>query len=69
MRQLRIRISLVARFGTMVETTVASPYVSALLRFAPHLVGNGFIRSACTDFAGTETNVVGAIIDRPILIM
>ena len=33
------------------------------------LVGNGFIRSACTDFAGTETNVVGAIIDRPILIM
>ena len=45
MTQLRIRISLVARFGTMVETTVASPYVSALLRFAPHLVGNGFIRS------------------------
>ena len=34
MTQLRIRISLVARFGTMVETMVASPYVSALLRFA-----------------------------------
>ena len=54
---------------TAEETVRASPYVSALLSFAPHLVGNGFIRSACTDFAGTETNVVGAIIDRPILIM
>jgi len=29
-------------------------------------VGNGFIRSAYTDFAGTETNVVGASIARPI---
>ena len=48
---------------------VAAPHGSAMLCFAPHLVGNGFIRSACTDFAGTETNVVGAIIDRPILIM
>ena len=71
MRQLRIRISLVARFGTMVETTVASPYVSALLRFAPHLVGNGFIRSACYGFVGTfrsgnRKNRIGISADAPL---
>ena len=34
--QLRIHISLVARFGTMVETVVAAPYVGAMLSFAAH---------------------------------
>ena len=34
MPHLRIRLSLVARFGTAVETVVATPYISAVLCFA-----------------------------------
>ena len=33
---LPIHLSLVARFGTMVETVVAAPYVGAMLSFAAH---------------------------------
>ena len=43
----------VARFGIMVKTVAATQPGSALLCFAPHLVGNGFIRSACYGFVGT----------------
>ena len=42
-----------ARFGTLVKTVAATQPGSALLSFAPHLVGNGFIRSACYGFVGT----------------
>ena len=35
---LQIHLSLVARFGTMVETVVAAPYVGAMLSFAAHPV-------------------------------
>ena len=37
--QLRIHLSLVARFGTMGETVGASRNVSALLNFAPYPIG------------------------------
>ena len=36
------------------ETVVAAPYISALLRFAPHLVGNGLARSAYHGFTCTH---------------
>ncbi len=36
------------------ETGKLPRYVSTVLSFAPHLVGNGFIRSACYGFVGTE---------------
>ena len=35
------------------ETGKLPRYVSTVLSFAPHLVGNGFIRSACYGFVGT----------------
>ena len=38
--QLRIHLSLVARFGTMEETVGASRNVSALLNFAPYPIGS-----------------------------
>ena len=36
------------------KTVGATRNISALLNFLPHIVGNGFIRSACRDFIGTE---------------
>ena len=39
---------------TMVETVRASRNASAELSFAPHHVGNGFIRSACYGFVGNS---------------
>jgi hypothetical protein len=41
--------------------------ITSSLRPQP-LVGNGFIRSVCTDLACTKTIAVGAIIDRPFFI-
>ena len=38
----------------MVETVRASRNASAELSFAPHHVGNGFIRSACYGFVGNS---------------
>ena len=35
------------------ETGKLPRYVSTVLSFAPHLVGNGFIRSVCYGFVGT----------------
>ena len=50
MTHLRIHLSLVARFEGAEETVCASRNASALLNFAPHLVGNGLARSACHGF-------------------
>jgi len=36
-----------ARFEALAETMVASRNTGALLRFAPHLVGNGLACSVC----------------------
>ena len=36
------------------KTVFASRNVSALLRFAPHHVGNGLARSVCNGLVGTE---------------
>ncbi len=52
MTHLRIHLSLVARFEGAEETVCASRNASALLNFAPHLVGNGLARSACHGFVG-----------------
>jgi len=38
----------------MMETVRASRNASAELSFAPHHVGNGFIRSACYGFVGNS---------------
>ncbi len=51
---LPIHLSMVARFETADKTGKLPRYISALLNFAPHLVGNGFIRSVCHGFACTQ---------------
>ena len=44
-----------ARCRGCVQNRDVSRNASALLNFLPHIVGNGFIRSACRGFACTET--------------
>ena len=64
--QLRIHLSLVARFEGAEETVAASPYISAVLSFAPHSIGSPVKGSRQLCCRGVEKNYSLSAISSPL---